>query len=220
MRSSITTARTGLLLLLPACALLSAGCNILGPAFVMLSPPPTVKAEYTLDPKRPTIVFIDDRSNRLPRRSLRQVIAEQAQQAMLEKKTVETMIDFKAGVAASTADRSGEPMPIVDIGRAAKAEIVIYVTIDSFALSSDGQSYSPTASFRAKVLDARDEKRLWPEEPAGHAVTLQPVQRPDFVPKNNSEMLKAEVELGKRTGLAIAQLFAKHLEERSAIQGK
>ena len=110
--------------------------------------------------------------------------------------------------------------PIVEIGRAAKAEIVIYITIDNFALSPDGQTFSPSATFRAKVLDARDEKRLWPEDAAGHAVSLSPTRKTDFVPRNNSEMLKSEVELGKRTGLAIAQLFAKHLEERSAVQGK
>ncbi|MCC6676579.1 MAG: hypothetical protein IT436_05490 [Phycisphaerales bacterium] len=198
----------------------AAGCNIIGPAFVMFSPPPTIKAEYTLDPKRPTIVFIDDRSNRLPRRSLRQVIADEAQRVLLDKKCVETLIDSKAGVAAASADRSGEPLPIVEIGRAAKADIVIYVTIDSFTLSPDGATYSPTSAFRAKVLDARDEQRLWPDDAAGHAVALQPVQRPDFTPRNNSEMLKAEVELAKRTGMAVGQLFTKHLVERSAVEGK
>lgn len=198
----------------------AAGCNILGPAFVMFSPPPSIKAEYTLDPKRPTILFIDDRSNRLPRRALRQVIADEAQAVLLDKKCVETLVDSKAGVAAASADRSGEPLPIVEIGRAANAEIVIYITIDAFTLSPDGSTYSPTSAFRAKVLDARDERRLWPDDAAGHAVALQPVQRPDFTPRNNSEMLKAEVELAKRTGMAVGQLFTKHLVERSAVEGK
>lgn len=196
------------------------GCNIVGPLFVAFSPPPSIKAQYTLDPKRPTIVFIDDRSNRLPRRSLRQVIADEAQRVLLEGKCVETLIDSKAGVAAASGDRSGEPMPIVEIGRAAKAEVVIYVTIDGFALTPDGQTYSPSAAFRAKVLDARDEQRLWPDDPAGHAVGLEPVQKNDFTPRNNSELLKAEIELAKRTGMAVGQLFTKHLEERSAVQGQ
>lgn len=201
-------------------ALVTAGCNIIAPVFVMFSPPPSIKAEYTLDPKRATIIFVDDRSNRLPRRSLRQVIADEAQRVLLEQKSVETLIDYKAGVAAATSDRSGEPMPIVEIGRAAKAEVVIYITIDGFSLSPDGTTFSPSAAFRAKVLDARDERRLWPDDAAGHPVALQPVQQNNFTPRNNSELLKAEVELAKRTGLAVGQLFAKHLAERSAVQGQ
>lgn len=199
---------------------LLAGCNILGPLFVAFSPPPTIKAEYQLDPKRSTVIFIDDRSNRLPRRTYRQLIAEEAQRVLLDEKSVENLIDFKAAVAATNADRSGEPMPIVEIGRAAKADVIIYVTIDGFALSPDGQTYSPSAAFRAKVVDAVDEKRLWPEEAAGFPVTLNAVQKNDFTPRSNADVLKAESELAKRTGMAIAQLFAKHYAQESAAEGK
>lgn len=217
-RRSIT--RTAAAIAAAGLALAVAGCNIIGPAFVMFSPPPSVKAQYTLDPKRPTIIFIDDRSNRLPRRTLRQAISDEAQRVLLEEKCVENLIDAQAGIAAAAGDRSGEPMPIVEIGRAARAEVVIYVTIDSFQLSPDGQNYQPSAQFRAKVIDARDERRLWPEDPAGQTVGLQPVQKNDFIPRNNSEKLKAEVELAKRVGIAVGQLFTKHLQERSAVIGK
>lgn len=196
------------------------GCNIIAPIFVAFSPPPTIKAQYDLDPKRPTVIFIDDRSNRLPRRNYRQVIADEAQRYMLDKDIVENLIDYKAAVAATAGDRSGEPMPIVEIGRAAKADVIIYITIDSFSLSPDGQTYSPTASVRAKVVDAVEEKRLWPEEPAGFPLALTPVQQNNFTPGSNAEMLKAETELAKRLGLAIGQLFSKHLAERSASEGK
>lgn len=197
-----------------------AGCNILGPIFVAFSPPPTIKAEYQLDPKRPTVIFIDDRSNRLPRRVYRQVIAEEAQRVLLDEKSVESLIDFKAAVAATNADRSGEPMPIVEIGRAAKADVIIYVTIDAFTLSPDGQSYSPSAAVRAKVVDAVDEKRLWPEDPAGFPLALKPIEKNDYKPRSNADVLKAETELAKRTGTAIGQLFAKHYEQESAAEGK
>ncbi len=58
------------------------GCNILGPAILLVEGPPKVQAQFTLEKKRPTVVFVDDRASVLPRRALRQQIAAMCQNAL------------------------------------------------------------------------------------------------------------------------------------------
>jgi hypothetical protein len=183
------------------------GCNIVAPAYLLIHGPEKVPAQHTLAPERPTVVFIDDRGNRLPRRALRQTIGDAAQTALLKEKVVSDLIDTRGAMAASSQDRAGQAMSIVDIGKAVKAEIVIYATVDAFTMSSDGQTYSPVASLRVKVIDVVADKRVWPEEREGHPLTLTFPPRTSDVPRNAAELRIAEEEVGRLVGLGLAQLF-------------
>jgi len=186
------------------------GCNILGPAIYLIHGPEKVPKLYTLDPKRRTVVFIDDRRNQLPRRSLRQVMAEKAQNMLLDERCVEAMIDAKAALAVTARDKATEPMKITEIAKAVQADVIIYATIDQFVLSSDGQSFAPAMAMRVKVVDATNETRLWPEEKNGHNLVLNIPMKQGFVPQNNSDVMKAENESAEVAGLALAQLFFDH----------
>lgn len=194
------------------------GCNIVAPAAYIIHGPEKVPALYELDEERPTVVFIDDRGNRLPRRSMRQSIGEAVQQTLLSKKALKDVIDTRAALTVSNQDKAGQAMSIVDLGKAVKAEVVIYATVDGFTLSSDGQSYSPAAALRVKVIDVAADKRIWPDEPAGHPLTLNFPARTSDVPKTSAEVRAAEDELARLIGMSVAQLFYKY--ERAQDAGR
>lgn len=201
-----------------AASLFPAGCNILGPAIFLIHGPQKVAKLYTLDPKRRTVVFIDDQRNKLPRRSLRQVMAEKAQDALLKERCVEAMIDAKAALAVTARDKATEPMNIAEIAKAAQAEVIIYATVDDFVLSRDGQTFAPAIEMRIKVIDATNEARMWPAEKHGHTLVVNIPVRQGFVPQNPSEAMKAEIESAEVAGLALAQLFFDH--EAQAAQAR
>jgi len=211
----------GLLCCLTLSALpLLTGCNILGPAIYFIHGPEKVPKLYALDPKRRTVVFIDDRRNQLPRRSLRQVMAEKAQGTLLDERCLEAMIDAKAALAVTARDKATEPMKITEIAKAVDAEVIIYATVDQFVLSTDGQTFAPAMALRIKVLDAINEKRLWPDDKNGHNLVLNIPIKQGFVPQNQSEVMKAENEAAEAAGLAIAQLFFEHEVQAAPAKSK
>lgn len=199
-----------------AIASLIAGCNIVAPAYLLIAGPEKVPAQHELEKARPTVVFIDDRSNRLPRRALRQTIGEEVQRLLLADRALTDVIDTRAAITVASQDRVGQSMSIVDIGRAVKAEVVIYATIDAFSLTTDGESYSPVATLRVKVVDVVTDKRIWPEEASGFPLTLTFPPRSSEVPRNLTEVRAAEDDLARRVGLGLAQLFMKYERTQGA----
>jgi hypothetical protein len=203
--------RTGLLagVLL---ALSTGGCNILGPAFYFVHGPEKREAVFVLDRKRTTIVFVDDQNSVTKRRNLRNEIAASATENIQREKLVDDMLDGRAAIIAATRDRDGEPMSVTDIGRATKADVVIHVILDAFTLSPDGVTYSPLSAVRVKVIDAKEDKRLWPpdslEKGAPLNVTL--FEKARDIPTSSAGVVQAENELAREVGLAVAQLFYEH----------
>ena len=197
-------------LLLPCLSI--AGCNIIGPAYLLVHGPEKTPEAYKLNKDRPTVVFVDDRANILARRTLRQRIAEGVQKELLKQGALKNVIDTTAAIAVASREPSGQPMEITSIGQAVKAEVVIYVTVDSFALSTDGHTYEPTGVFHVKVLDVNkpDAPRLWPEEKEGKAVTALIRTKSAAAPTTLSERVTMLDALAEKSGLVIAQLFYEH----------
>lgn len=197
-------------------ALCVAGCNILGPAYYFIHGPEKVPAAYELDRTRTTIVFVDDQNSVLKRRNLRQEIASSATETIQREKLVDDMLDGRAAIIAATRDRDGEPMSVTDIGRAAKADIVIHVIVDGFTLSVDGVSYSPAASVRVKIIDAKNDKRLWPPETLekGAPVNVNMFEKAQNSPSTTGATAVAENELASEIGKAVAELFFEHEARR------
>lgn len=189
-----------------------AGCNIVGPAYYFIHGPEKQDAAFTLDRKRTTIVFIDDQNSVMKRRNLRNEIAASATENIQREKLVDDMLDGRAAIIAATRDRDGEPMSVTEIGRATKADVVIHVILDAFTLSPDGISYTPLAAVRVKVIDAKEDKRLWPpaslEKGAPLNVTL--FEKAQNIPTSSAAVVQAENELAREVGLAVAQLFYEH----------
>jgi hypothetical protein len=202
-------------------AMLQSGCNIAAGAFYILhGPDQKIEAQYELPPEKATVIFIDDRNSRLPSRDLREMIADAAGQVLMEDGAVKDLIDPRSALGAASKDRFGEPMTISEIGRSVKADIVIYVTVDSFALSADGQTIAPASNLRVKVVDAVTEKRLWPEDkPEGYALGIQSPPRQGTLSNSPAEVFKVRQQAAARAGLGIAQLFSQYIARESATSG-
>lgn len=186
-------------------------CNIIGPALYVAHGPDKVKALFELPKERTVVVFVDDRQSYLPRRTLRQIIADQSTHDLLGAKVVEKMIEPRGVLAASTADQPGFPTDIVTLGKSVGADLVIYVTVDGFSLSPDRQSYNPSARVRVKVVDGVNEKgRVWPDDLRGYPLDVIMGERAGAMPDSPATIIAAEDRLGAEVGRRVAELFYSH----------
>lgn len=197
-----------------------AGCNIVGTAAYVIEGPPKVAAQAPIDGARPTVIFIDDRTSRIPRRSLRVVIGTEAEEELIARKVIrqENMIASSSTLRAVLSESPDDPMSIADVGRAVGAEQVIYMTIDSWTLSKDSASFSPAVATRVKVIDAENRVRLWPPQEGGFPLRVEPSSRAAQLPRTRAESAAAEAELAKRVGIALARLFFEH--EKDAVRDR
>lgn len=191
-------------------ALALPGCNIVGPAYLLIHGPPKVKRLHQLDADAASIVFVDDINSQAPRRVLRGMIARSAEKTLLEHRVLKNMIGGEAAVTLASQDKYGEPASIRELGEELQADVVVYVSIDAFTLTPDGQTFSPTAVVRVKVFDVRTEERTWPADPAGHPMTVRPRAKQGYVPEGVSGVTQAENELADEVGRAVAELFFDH----------
>jgi hypothetical protein len=188
-----------------------AGCNIAGPAAFLISGPEKVPKVFDLDTSKRTLVFIDDRASRLPNRAVRREIADAAQQALLDEVHITTVISSQDAIAVTDRDRYSKPMGIVELGEAVNAEIVIFVSMDSFSLTPDGQAFNPAASARVKVMDIAQKKRVFPtgeDEWYPLQVTAPPKNIP--LPTSTGQRAAENRILAERFGLNIAYMFLDH----------
>lgn len=199
---------------LAAALLAGAGCNIVGPAFYLIHGPEKIQPVYTLDPKRPTVVLIDDPSNRVPRRQLRAIMGQTVDEILLRQGLIKAddkqnyLISSAAALAVASKDKSNTPMSITQIGKAVGAEVVVWIMVDQFSLAPDGQSLSPTVAVRLKVIDAVTDKRVWPpDEAAGKPFRFVYPAGSATPPETSAARSQAEVELAQYAGRGIAELF-------------
>lgn len=201
------------------CVLLTAGsCNIVAPAAYIIHGPPKVSAVYKLDKSRVTVIFIDDRSNRAPRRSLRMIAAEAAEQILMQRGELreDKVITTRAIMRVAAQEQFTNPMTIAELGQAVGAEVVIYATIDAWTLSPDGVTFSPSARARVKIIDAVADARLFPGDGAGHPVTAVIPPQASPMP-SGAERDQAHLALANALGVNIARLFFDH--ERDPLSG-
>ena len=203
-----------------ALCLLATGCNIFGPAFLLVHGPPRIPMEYELDKTRITTVLVDDQNTILPRRQYRVVVAKEIEGKLLDKKKLTVdMIDSQAVLASIGREKPNERRSIPQIGRDVGAEVVIWITFDAFTLSLDGQTFRPTSVSRVKVVDAVDGTVLWPEGPTGHRLVVQMDGNTTVIPKSHSERAQIERQLAEYTGKAISELFYEVEQTFSARAG-
>lgn len=199
------------------------GCNLVAGAGYLIHGPEKVPQLYDLVPDKKTVVLVDDRENRLPRRMLRQVIGESTTQTLLDQDVVlpQNMIDSRSAIAATVGEKAGDAIYIVDVGRHVGADQVIYVWVDRFTLSPDNTSFAPEAIVYIKVVDVATEKRLWPEdERAGYPMQVRPPKPAKNLPQSLSEVAQAENEFAKIVGRAIAEAFFKTTVNESVRNAK
>lgn len=195
-----------------------AGCNIVAPVALVLSPPPSTDAVFELDGARTHAIFIDDLRSRVPKRSLRDLIGTTAEGAMLEEEVLPNnqLIASAAFARAASDDQFSRKLSVVDLGRRVGADVVIYVSMESFSLTRDGTTLVPEALASVKVLDTTNNKRLFPPGDGGYPLRVQVASEKGEVPRDLAGRGAAEQALARRVGLALAQMFYSHWSAQGA----
>jgi hypothetical protein len=187
------------------------GCNIVGPAYVLIAGPPKTDALHTLEEKAKTVIFVDDQGSVLPRRSLRMTVSDRIEQELVAKKAVGGIVGGAAIQQVALQDDADNLSDNSTLGRAVGADLVVHVLVESFTMSVDGTTYQPFASGFVRVVDTRTGQRVWPkDQPSGYRLAMQlPIKR-GSVPGSASELARAQEDLASNFGLAVSRLFYKH----------
>jgi len=194
------------------CASLSvaAGCNIIGPASYLIAGPEKVPAAFTLDPDRTTLIFIDDPGSQLPGREARLAMGKRAEEELLSRKLVKDMIQSREVIAITRGEKRAELTTVASVGKALKADVVIYALVREFTIAADGTQFIPQAVLEVKVIESQTGKRLFPpegEEPGSLRVTMKEPLVQSGVPTSRSQRTIAEVSAAERAGLTLARAF-------------
>ena len=139
------------------------------------------------------------------------VIADKVTTELLTHKLVATIVSPKDIMRASAAnDKYNQPLPIAELGKLVDAEVVIYIEMESFGLTNDGQTANPVATCSIRVINSVENKRLFPIDKAADYVsaTLRRVN-PHRV-TSDSEVRKLAAELAVELGDSIAKGFYDH----------
>jgi len=205
--------------LMLAAALASSGCNYVAAAAYVIEGPPKVDAKFKLDKTKRTVVFIDDRTNVVPRRSLRQVMGESVESELISNAGMDAslVIPAQSTLRATSAERLGAPMSIVDVGRLVGAEVVIYAVITRFALSPDGVTFTPVGTANVKVYDAVNNAPIFPMAGEGVPVNMLLPLKESSMPSGIAEKNAAEEDAARALGVQIARTFFSY--ERDALSG-
>ncbi|MFO0874854.1 MAG: hypothetical protein U0575_12910 [Phycisphaerales bacterium] len=204
-------ARASLAAALSALALVAVACNIVTPAVYLLDGPPKTPAAFIL-PDLPTVAFVDDRKNILPRFDLRGTIGDETSRVLLEKKVVQKTFSSRELLnLVRKQDTDKDLMPMDAIGRAAGADQIIYIRIVTWQLTPDGYTPRPVAGADVRVIDCVNRTRIFPtgaEESRYVEATTGEVSTELY--GSNATRRKLEDLLAKQLGLEIAKLFYEH----------
>lgn len=189
------------------------GCNLIAAGAFIVGGYEKTEAVYTLDEKRTTVIFVDDRGSVLRQRAVRELIASGAEEKLLEEKIVLDMVQGRQAIAASKTERAGKLLTIEQIGKVVLAQVIIYANVDSFTLKPDGQTYQPTAVLSVKVIDVETGLKLFPNPDSGqdsYSFTVNFKERTEEAPGSFAAELGEEQRFAKSVGVRLAQLFFKH----------
>lgn len=203
------TARTLILSALVGVSIAIPGCNLVAGAYLIASGPEKTPAVFTLPKTASAVIALDDRGSVIPQRSLRDVIGKTAEEEILAQNLVREMIASRLAAAVMARERYGQPMGIAEIGQAVKADIVIYVVIDQFTLSKDGQTLSPMTVGRVKIIESATGHRIGP--PEGGPTDYYPFEvdlppQGDAAPTTNNQLQQMQ-NLAKLTGVYLSRMF-------------
>jgi hypothetical protein len=198
-------------------AALLCGCNIVGPAVIIIEGPPTVPAQFKLNPERQTVIFVDDRHNVLPKRSLRSVIANMTEQVLLGSELIEAgnLIDHRAAMRTAARESADEPLSVVEVGRRLGAEVVIYITFESFTITRDFVTVHPLSSANVTIYDTIQNQQLFPAAEGSFELrTSLPRKQEALQMLSIAERSEVERELASGVGLRLARLFFEYELDR------
>jgi hypothetical protein len=202
------TVFTTIVLTVACCVMTS--CNIVAGVTYAVAPDPSQDAAYIL-PDRRSVVFVDDRRNVMHPTRLRRVIAERVTRDLLSEEILTTVVSPRDVMRVSAAnDRHNDPLSVAELGHAVDASIVIYIEMNAFGLTSDGQTANPRASCTVRVIDVEQRSRLFPTNEAAYSIftTLERIDPHQI--ESGGEIRKLAEELAEKLGDSVAKLFYSH----------
>ena len=202
------------IVLLFSAVMLLTSCNIASVVGYIATPDPQQDALFEL-PDVKTVVFVDDRKNIMHPTRLRHVVAERITNDLLTKEIVSSMISPKDIFRVSaSSDRYGEPMGMDKLGQSVGASVLIYVEIQSFSLTNDGQTANPMATCDVRVIDVNKQPRLFPTNGESYRVRAIVKNISPHRLKATGEVRKLTEELAQNLGDSVAKLFYGHVTGR------
>jgi hypothetical protein len=203
------------MILLVAASAATGACNVLAPAFYIVHGPPRTEAVHKLSDV-PTVVFVDDRRNAIPRQAdgMRRAIADRVSRDLMVNKVLATTIRPQDAISVSRSqDRHGAIMPIDAIGEAVGAAQIIYVQMVEFRESPDGFTPRPEGACEVRVIDVQNDVRVFPAPDApspSHMVRVAlPAVEADLY-RSNHGLLRIDQALAEELGNQIGKLFYAH----------
>ena len=207
---------------LAAAALSAAGCNYLIPGMWIVQGAPKKPAAYTLPKDRKLVVFVDDRKNVVSRLQLRAMLADDVGTVIMKEGLVEDVVSGRELISyVRRNETSSKRVSIEELGNTVGAELVLYIEMETFALSVDGASPKPRASVFVKVVDCKAKERLFPPvgaDPKGFAVSAELIDVNFDAYKTSATRRALEDQLEKKLADMISKTFYDH-EEKAFGQG-
>lgn len=190
---------------------IAGGCNYLLPASYLIEGPPKEPARYEL-PRRKTVVYVDDRANRMTRAALRTSVGEEVGTLLLQQALVPEVVSTRDSVAyARRVDTSDKQVSIRKIGEAVGAEQVVFIDIDEFRISADGATPRAAAIVNVKVIDVGSGARLWPDgTDEGERMVIRTREQSLELYNSSAGRRKVEDALAKQVAEDVSKLFYEH----------
>jgi hypothetical protein len=100
------------------------------------------------------------------------------------------------------------------LGQSVGASVLIYVEIQSFSLTNDGQTANPMATCDVRVIDVNKQPRLFPTNGESYRVRAIVKNISPHRLKATGEVRKLTEELAQNLGDSVAKLFYGHVTGR------
>ncbi len=204
--------RISLTIALALLPLALAACNVATPVAYILTGRGNVQSLYQLDAERTHVIVVDDFRSVLPKRSYRRLIGESAENFLISRGKFpdDKLIPTNAALRVISAETWESRISLTELGRQLGADVVIYLDIAGWTLSRDAGGVSPAAQGNVKIIDAENDKRLFPLDAKAYPLVIQLPRKPGQLPADATARRALEESLANNIGLHLAKLFYKH----------
>ena len=208
--------RTMLLGWLLAAGALTGGCHaplLLPLAFLeKMFPKDRVPPKFKLPAGKKVLVFPDDMLRPMSYPPAKRTLARKANALLVEKKLVAGTVPYDRLIDLQHDDVNFNRRSVATVGRKLGADLVIYISIDEFALKDSpvGTLWHGRFAGKVRVVDVV-KGRLWPDESAGFPVRVE-----EPITENASETYGTQLaqKLAERLAEEVVGLFHSHYVDR------
>jgi hypothetical protein len=216
------SSRSAFLAAVPALAFLLGSCGLAAWPVEAFAPPKKVKAEFKPPEGRTLLVFVDDMVRPVDYEPIKSELAQQINDLLIEKKIAGGVIPYRNVIDLASRRPDFNALSVGEVGRELKADIVLYVRIDKFALRDEGGGpmWHGQLQVTVRMVDVengwnnRSEARLWPKDkPDGHLIPLaETPPSTETAPNHAQEITRA---LARNVAAEVVRPFHDHKESRS-----